>query len=155
MKWDHERWPFPWLDMMVQLLWSDFLKKQITKPLGPSLGVNRMWIKRNDHAPKSERADFFNVSPKRAFLKKNQVWPLSCLFFGFTFIHFLFLLAFTLNFSNHDCNEGEEEKTYFALRIIHIFVHAYETCCEHSSIAFAKMMEENCNFEPGLWECKA
>ena len=73
MKWDHERWPFPWLDMMVQLLWSDFLKKQITKPLGPSLGVNRMWIKRNDHAPKSERADFFNVSPKRAFLKKNQV----------------------------------------------------------------------------------
>ena len=49
------------------------LKNQFTKPLGPSLGVNRMFTKKNDHAPKSECADFFfNICPKRAF-KKNQV----------------------------------------------------------------------------------
>jgi len=27
--------------------------------LGPSLGVNRMWTKKNDHAPKSECVEFF------------------------------------------------------------------------------------------------
>ena len=30
---------FPWSDFMVQLSWSNFLKNQFTKPLGPSLGV--------------------------------------------------------------------------------------------------------------------
>ena len=50
MKSDHGRWPFS----MVQLPWFDFLKNQLTKSLGPSLGVNQMWTKRNDHAPKSE-----------------------------------------------------------------------------------------------------
>ena len=49
---------FSWSDLMVQLPWSDFLKNQFTKPLGSSLGVNQMWTKRNDHAPKSECADF-------------------------------------------------------------------------------------------------
>ena len=44
---------FPWSDLMVQLPWPDFLENQFTKPLGPSLGVNRMWIKKNDHAPRS------------------------------------------------------------------------------------------------------
>jgi len=39
--------------------WSDFLKHQFTKPLGPSLGVNQMWTKRNDHAPKNKCVDFF------------------------------------------------------------------------------------------------
>ena len=52
---------------MVQLL-----KKSISKALGPSLGVNRIWTKKNDHAPQSECVDFFkiNIYPKRAFLKK-------------------------------------------------------------------------------------
>ena len=49
------------------------LAKSICKVFGPSLGVIRMWTKRNDHAPKSECADVFNVSLKRAILKKNQV----------------------------------------------------------------------------------
>ena len=31
--------------------------------------------------------------------------------------------VFTLNFSKHGCNEGEQEEAYFALRIIHVFVH--------------------------------
>ena len=46
-------------DFMVQLPWSDFLKYQFTKPLGPSLGVNQMWTKRNNHTPKSDGASFF------------------------------------------------------------------------------------------------
>ena len=33
--------------------------KIVLKALGPSLGVNRMWTKKNDHAPKSECVDFF------------------------------------------------------------------------------------------------
>jgi hypothetical protein len=53
------------------------LKKSVLKVLGPSLGVNQMWTKKNDHAPKIEFADMFlNTCPKRAFLKKIQV----CLF---------------------------------------------------------------------------
>ena len=38
---------------MAQLSWSNFLTNQFTKPLGPSLGVNWMWTKRNDHVPKN------------------------------------------------------------------------------------------------------
>ena len=41
-------------------------------------------------------------------------------------------------------------EVYFALRIIHVFVYACEACCGHSSIAFAKRMEEVRNFELGL-----
>ena len=67
---DHGRWPFPWSNLMVQLSWSDFLKNQFTKPLGPSLIVNRMWTKRNDHAPNNECVDFFNICPKKAILKQ-------------------------------------------------------------------------------------
>ena len=71
----------PWSRTMEDGLfsWSDFmvwiLKNPFTKPLGPSLGVNQMWTKRNDHAPKS----------KKGQLKKFQVWPLSCLLFTFSF----------------------------------------------------------------------
>ena len=59
MKSDHGGWLLPWSNSMVQLPWSNFLKIQFTNSLGPSLGVNRMWTKKNDHAPKSESADFF------------------------------------------------------------------------------------------------
>ena len=49
--------------------------------------------------------------------------------------HFLFFLVFTLNSSKHDCNGGEEEdEPCFAIRIIHVFVDAYEACRGHSSI---------------------
>ena len=68
-------------DLMVQLPWSDLLENQFIKPLGPSLGVNQMWIKRNEHAPKNGRAEFFlNICPKRAvFKKKSLTILLSCL----------------------------------------------------------------------------
>jgi len=66
------------------------LIKLVLKALGPSLGVNRMWTKKNDYASKSEDVDlFFNTCPKRAVLNENQVWPFSCLLLGFTCLPFL------------------------------------------------------------------
>ena len=56
---------------------------------------------------------------------------------------FLLSLLFNLSFSKHGCNEGEEEETYFALRIIHIFVHACEACCGHSKHCFCKANGRN------------
>ena len=54
------------------------------KPLGPSLGVNHMWTKRNDHAPKSEFVFYFyfyfNICPKRTVLKQIKF------FYSFVFI---------------------------------------------------------------------
>ena len=51
-------------NLMVQLPWSDFLDNRFTKPLGPSLGVNQMWTKKDDHAPKSECANIFKYISK-------------------------------------------------------------------------------------------
>jgi hypothetical protein len=61
------------------LPWSNFHgpifvkinKNQFTKPLGPSLGVNRVWTKRNNYAPKIECVGFFNICPKRTILEKQ------------------------------------------------------------------------------------
>jgi hypothetical protein len=70
----------PWSDFMVQFLGSDFLENQFIKLLGPSLGVNGMWTKRNDHAPKSECVGFSNICLERVVLKnKIQVWPFFCI----------------------------------------------------------------------------
>ena len=83
---DHEKMAFfPWSDLMVQLSWSKFLN-QFIKHVGSSLGVNRMWTKRNDHAPKNECANFFNMCPKRAILKKK----LSLIIFCFLLVGLLF-----------------------------------------------------------------
>jgi hypothetical protein len=66
------------------------LKKIVLKGLGPSLGVNQMWTKKNDHAPKNEGADFIIHAQKGHFWKnKIQVWPFSCLLLGFTCLLFL------------------------------------------------------------------
>ena len=73
-----------------------------------------MWIKRNDHGPKSERVDFFfNICTKTIVLKKNQLKP-------FPWVLLLFSIVFTFNFNKHGCNGGEEEEPYFALKIIHV-----------------------------------
>ena len=32
---------------------------------GPSLGVNQLWTKKNDHAPKNECANVFDHMPKK------------------------------------------------------------------------------------------
>ena len=66
--------------------WVDFhgpiskpKKNQFTKPLGPSLGVNRMWTKRCDHAPKTLLCLIY--VQKR---EKLQVWSI----FVFSCLHF-------------------------------------------------------------------
>ena len=74
---DHEAGPWKRAFFNGLSSWSDFLKKLVLKALGPSLGVNRMWTKKNDHAP------------KRTFLKKIQICPFSCLLLGFNCLHFL------------------------------------------------------------------
>ena len=45
---------FQWSKFMVRLL-----EKYVLKALGPSLGVNQVWTKKNDHASESECVDFF------------------------------------------------------------------------------------------------
>ena len=80
---DHGRWSFS--------LWSNFhgpisYKIQFTKFLGSSLGLNRMWTKRNDHASKSDCVDFFfNISLKTAVLGKKNA-SLTIFLSSFVFI---------------------------------------------------------------------
>ena len=86
---DHEVIPWNMAFSMVQLPWSHFLKNQFTKLLGPSLGVNQTWTKRNDHAPKSECIRLFLIYVQKGqFEKNNQVWSLFCLVFSS--LHILF-----------------------------------------------------------------
>ena len=44
----------------------------IYKAFGPSLGVTRMWIERNDHAPKSECVEIFQHMPKKGNFDKEK-----------------------------------------------------------------------------------
>ena len=60
---DHGKWRFS----MVQLL-----KKLVLKALGPSLGVNWMWTKKNDHAPKNECVDLFWYMFEKGILGKKS-----------------------------------------------------------------------------------
>ena len=69
----HGRFLTPRYKFMVYTSRSEFLKKWFTKPLGPSLGVNRMWTKRNDHAARSGWAYSFNISPKCVHLSSLLV----------------------------------------------------------------------------------
>jgi hypothetical protein len=57
---------------MVQFSWSDFLIFFVLKALGRSLGVNRMWTKKNDHAPKRECAGLFLYMSKKDIFEENS-----------------------------------------------------------------------------------
>jgi hypothetical protein len=49
-------------------------KNLVLRALGPSLGVNRMWTKKSEHAPESEGALFLiHVQKEQFWKKKNQV----------------------------------------------------------------------------------
>ena len=62
---------FPCFNFMFQLSWSNFLQKyQFTKSLAPSLGVNQMWIKRNDQ--KVNVLGFLTHAPGRQFWKEKK-----------------------------------------------------------------------------------
>ena len=67
---------FPWADLMVQFPWYDILKNQFTKSLDPSLGVNQMWTKRNDHGPRGmtmhQKVNVLKYMSKRTVLKEEK-----------------------------------------------------------------------------------
>ena len=96
--WNMEGGMFSWSNLMVQISWSDPLKKSIYKAFGPLTRCNSMWTKRNDQASKGECVGFLNISPKLAiFRKPNQVWPFSCLHLILSqkkFCHFLTITTF-------------------------------------------------------------
>ena len=87
---------------MTFFQWSNslgpILKKTLsTKYLGFSLGVNRMWTKRNEHAPKSKCADFFKYIPKKGkFETKNSSLTHSLVFSGLHFSSPLLSSLFSL-----------------------------------------------------------
>ena len=61
-----------------------FLFKKITQPLGPPLGIKRMWTKRNDNAPKKMNL-FWYMSKKGSFEKFRFGHS-----FAFSYLHLLF-----------------------------------------------------------------
>jgi len=63
-------------------------KRKKRGSLGPSLGVNRMWIKRNDHVPKVNVLIFLNICSKGHFWKKNKKSSLIILLSSLVFIFF-------------------------------------------------------------------
>ena len=71
----------------TSMVW--LLKHLVLKALGPSLGVNKCGPRRMTMHQKVNVLVFLNTCPQRAVLKKNQVWPFSCLLLGFTCFHFL------------------------------------------------------------------
>ena len=89
MKLDHERWPLSMIRVHGPTSMVRLLKKLVLKALGPSLGVNQMWNKKNHHAPKSEGACFFNRCPKRVVLIFFLKFDHSRLLLGFTCLPFL------------------------------------------------------------------
>ena len=74
---DHEVGRGKWLLSMVRVHGRTFvtwlLEKLVLRVLGPSLGVNRMWTKKNDHAPKSEGVGFLIHAQKGKFWKKSSL----------------------------------------------------------------------------------
>jgi hypothetical protein len=62
--------------------WSNFFLNQLTKLLGPSLGVNRKCTKRDDCVPKGDCANFFkkNMPKKDRFEKKKVMFDHSLVF---------------------------------------------------------------------------
>ena len=76
MKSDHVRCTFSMVPLGGPTLVVRFIENAFFETLGPSLGVNRTWTKGNDHAPKSECADFFSICPKMAVLEKKLIFCL-------------------------------------------------------------------------------
>ena len=74
MKLDHGKWPIPMVQLDGPTPMIQFLKMiNLQSLLGLSL-VNQIWTTRNDHAPKSDCVDFFDLCPKKDY-KKNKVRP--------------------------------------------------------------------------------
>jgi hypothetical protein len=57
--------------------------------VAPVTRVNRTWTKRNDHAPKNEYVDFFNICPNAKTIKSSLTILLSSLVLIFSSPFFL------------------------------------------------------------------
>ena len=79
---------FQWSEFMVQLPWSDFLKKKFGKPWALS-GCKLSADEEEWPCTKKWMWCFFNTCSKRKDLKKIQARPFSCFLLGFTCLHFL------------------------------------------------------------------
>jgi hypothetical protein len=65
-----ERWLFSMVQLDGPTLMVRFIEKiNLQSHWAPHKGINRMWTKRNDHAPKNECDNFFYICSKRAILK--------------------------------------------------------------------------------------
>ena len=86
VKSDHGWW---WPFFMVRLPWFNFFKYQFTKPLGPSLSVERKWTKQMTIAPKSECVDCVKYMPTNGRFGRKIIIKLDHLFL-FSCLHLLF-----------------------------------------------------------------
>jgi hypothetical protein len=69
---DHESGPWKMAFSHGPTSMVQFLENRFTMPLDPSLGVNQMWTKRNDHAPNVNMLTLLNICPQRAVVKNNK-----------------------------------------------------------------------------------
>ena len=73
MKSNHGKWPFSTVRVHGPTSMVRLLKKLVLKSLGPSLGANQMWTKKNYHAPRKWMCWFFIIhAQKRQFWKNNS-----------------------------------------------------------------------------------
>ena len=97
--------------------------------LGPSPSVNLVWSKSGSYT-KNECDEVFNICPKKTILKEeNPSLTILCFPFFSFFLFSWFSFVFTFLFSKYDCNEREHKKTYFVMRIRHVFVYVCQACC--------------------------
>ena len=85
MKSHYGRWHFSMVKVHGPTSMVRLLKKIVLQDLGPSLGVNRMWIKKNDHASTSECVAFIQYMLKKGNFekKKNSSSTVLLFFLGF------------------------------------------------------------------------
>ena len=103
--------------IMVRLLKNIVLKAH-------SLGVNWMWTRKDDHAPKSECAYSFNICQNMVFFRKIQVWPFSYLLLR---LHLSSLLVKCVKDVACKSSHNNLQKHY-AIYFVHIQCNLHVTC---------------------------
>ena len=130
---DHEVGPWKMAIFHGSSSWYVFLKKNYIKSLGSSLGVNWMWTKRNDHAPKSNVLIFFK-SPIREILKIKIKFDHSLVF---SCLHLLFPINNFIKFSI---------LITFLYHKSCLFLHEHLFCLSHCKTCWI-MLEDNVGLE--------
>ena len=146
---DHEVGPWK----MVQLL-----EKSIYKAFGP-LTRCKPNVDQEEWSciRKVNEFIFLTICPKRVVLEgKKKIWFHHSFVFACLCLASLLVFAcFHLWFQQSWLQWKRRGGAYFALRIVHVFVHVHEACSGHSSIAFVMRMRGVRNFELSLWENEA